>query len=75
MDTSLPTGKEYYDFKFEDVFKNLEDVDNNLDWSLQVKTKLADQQLWDIVEGNDKLPKQKMMEKLLRLGPKRMPWL
>ena len=29
------------------------DADNYLDWSLQVKTKLADQQLWDIVEGND----------------------
>ena len=40
-----------------DVFKNLEDADNYLDWSLQVKTKLADQQLWDIVEGNDEAPK------------------
>ena len=42
---------------YADVFKNLEDADNYLDWSLQVKTKLADQQLWDIVEGNDEAPK------------------
>ena len=42
---------------YADVFKYLEDGDNYLDWSLQVKTKLADQQLWDIVEGNDEAPK------------------
>ena len=40
-----------------DCFRNLEDADNYLDWSLQVKTKLADQQLWDIVERNDEAPK------------------
>nr|XP_023875918.1 uncharacterized protein LOC111988362 [Quercus suber] len=42
---------------YKDVFKNLEDADNYLDWSLQVKTKLANQLLWDIVEGNDEAPK------------------
>lgn len=42
---------------YADAFKNLEDAENYLDWSLQVKTKLADQQLWDIVEGNDEAPK------------------
>ncbi|KAK7814690.1 hypothetical protein CFP56_002623 [Quercus suber] len=35
------------------VIKRLDDVDNYKDWSLQVKTYLTDQQLWDIVEGTN----------------------
>ena len=38
-------------------FKRLEDIDNYMDWSIQVKTKLTDRQLWDIVEGTDELLK------------------
>ena len=38
-------------------FKRLEDIDNYMDWSIQVKTKLTDWQLWDIVEGIDELLK------------------
>ena len=38
-------------------FKRLEDIDNYMDWSIQVKTKLTDRQLWVIVEGTDELLK------------------
>ena len=38
---------------------DLDDVDKYKDWSLQVKTKLRDKQLWDIVEGTDEPPKAK----------------
>ena len=38
-------------------FKRLEDIDNYMDWSIQVKTKLTDRQLWDIVEGTDEILK------------------
>ena len=37
--------------------KILRDPNNYLDWSIQVKTRLTNQQLWDIVEGNDEAPK------------------
>ena len=37
----------------------LDDVDKYKDWSLQVKTYLTDQQLWDIVERTDEPPKAK----------------
>ena len=33
------------------------DPNNYLDWSLEVKTRLKDQQLWDIVEGTNEPPK------------------
>ena len=33
------------------------DPNNYLDWSLKVKTRLKDQQLWDIVEGTNEPPK------------------
>ena len=33
------------------------DPNNYLDWSLQVKTRLTNQQLWDIVEGTNEPPK------------------
>ena len=39
------------------VIKCLDDVDNYKDWSLQVKTYLTDQQLWDIEEGTTEPPK------------------
>ena len=38
-------------------FKRLEDIDNYMDWSIQVKTKLIDRHLWNIVEGTDELLK------------------
>ena len=34
----------------------LDDVDKYKDWSLQVKTELKREQLWDIVEGTDEPP-------------------
>ena len=39
------------------VIKRLDDIDNYNDWSLQVKTYLADQLLWDVVEGTNEPPK------------------
>ena len=39
------------------VIKRLDDIDNYNDWSLQVKTYLTDQQLWDVVEGTNGPPK------------------
>ena len=38
---------------------DLDDVDKYKDWSLQVKTELKREQLWDIVEGTDEPPKEK----------------
>ena len=37
-------------------------VDNYLVWSVQVKTYLMAQDLWDIVEGTDKRPEPKFVE-------------
>ena len=37
----------------------LHDVDQYKDWSLQVRTKLKREQLWDIVQGEEKPPKAK----------------
>ena len=37
-------------------------VDNYLVWSVQVKTYLMAQDLWDIVEGTDKRPETKFVE-------------
>ena len=35
----------------------LDDMDKYKDWSLQVKTKLEREQLWDITEGTDEPPR------------------
>ena len=39
------------------VTERLDDIDNYHDWSLQVKTYLTDQELWDVVEGTNEPPK------------------
>ncbi|XP_050281786.1 uncharacterized protein LOC126722672 isoform X4 [Quercus robur] len=47
------------------VIKRLDDVDNHGDWSLQVKTYLTDQQLWDIVERTNEPPEVENDEALV----------
>ena len=44
------------------VIKRLDDIDNYENWSLQVKTYLTNQQLWDVVEGTNEPPKAKTDE-------------
>ena len=48
------------------VNKILWDPNNYLDWSLQVKTRLTNQQLWDIVEGTNEPPKAENDEAAFR---------
>ena len=53
------------------VIKRLVDVDNYEDWSLQVKTYLTDEQLWDFVEGTNEPPKAETDEAAFMAWPEK----